>query len=300
MYPLTSILIPAYKPDYFEAALKSAVKQTYPNIEIVICDDCPNDDIKRIVERYTGLYKQIIYHKNVPKKGGLLNYIRCYELSNGFYLKFLNDDDVLSETCVEQLVGGFGANSQNEIGAVTSRRTLINSNGDRLRDRFYSIPLSPIDCEINGRDLIRLLLFTGQNMVGEPSAILFRKNDVKELLPHFMSFHGIIAPGMGDIVLLINLLMDKNLIYLSDSLSFFRIHEKQRQQDPDIRDLVGRSLKDLRRELKRISIYAGRPIMYYHYRPMHSAEWGKKLISYNQLLTLIKTKISRVFNFDLE
>jgi glycosyltransferase involved in cell wall biosynthesis len=296
MNPLTSILIPAYKTDYFETALKSAVKQTYPNIEIIICDDCPSDDIKRIVERYKDLYEHIIYYKNPSKKGGLLNYIQCFKLSNGIYIKFLNDEDVLSETCVEQLVGAYCVNPQKKIGAVASRRTLINSNGERLRDRFFSIPLSPVDCEINGRDLIRLLLFSGQNIVGEPSAVLFRKADVKELFPHFMSFHGFIAPGMGDIVLLINLLMDKNLIYLSDSLSFFRIHEKQRQRDREIRNMVGRSLKDLRRELKRTSIYDGSPIMYYKCRSMHSAEWKKKSLSYNHLFTLIKTKILKLLN----
>lgn len=296
MNPLTSILIPAYKPDYFETALKSAIRQTYPNIEIIICDDCPNDDIKRIVDQYKDSYEHLIYYKNESKKGGLLNYIQCFKLSNGIYIKYLNDDDILSETCVEKLVGAYCANPQKIIGAVASRRTLINSKGERLPDRFFSIPLSPADCEINGRDLIRLLLFTGQNIVGEPSAVLFRKADVKELFPHFMSFHGIVAPGMGDIVLLINLLIGKNLIYLSDSLSFFRIHEKQRQRDREIRNMVGRSLKDLRRELKRTSIYDGGPIMYYKCRSMHSAEWNNKLLSYNHLFTFIKSKMLKLLN----
>ena len=36
-YPLVSILIPTYnRPHYFQLALKSALAQTYPNIEIII------------------------------------------------------------------------------------------------------------------------------------------------------------------------------------------------------------------------------------------------------------------------
>lgn len=37
--PLVSVVIPAFKSVYFEAALASACQQTYPHLEIIIGDD---------------------------------------------------------------------------------------------------------------------------------------------------------------------------------------------------------------------------------------------------------------------
>ena len=46
--PKVSILIPAYnRPHYLELALKSALNQTYENIEIIISDDSTNDEVKQ-------------------------------------------------------------------------------------------------------------------------------------------------------------------------------------------------------------------------------------------------------------
>ena len=39
--PLVSVVIPTYnRPSYLKAALKSAVEQTYQNIEIIVSDNC--------------------------------------------------------------------------------------------------------------------------------------------------------------------------------------------------------------------------------------------------------------------
>ena len=39
MFPLVSVLIPAYNSRHFEQALKSAMSQDYPKMEIIVCDD---------------------------------------------------------------------------------------------------------------------------------------------------------------------------------------------------------------------------------------------------------------------
>jgi len=45
---LVSLLIPACNARYFEAALASAMGQTYRNIEIVVSDDSCRDEISAI------------------------------------------------------------------------------------------------------------------------------------------------------------------------------------------------------------------------------------------------------------
>ena len=49
--PLVSVVIPAYKPTWFEAALLSACQQTYETLEIIVCDDSASTLIASVVER---------------------------------------------------------------------------------------------------------------------------------------------------------------------------------------------------------------------------------------------------------
>ena len=52
-----SICIPAYKATHFKECLTSAIAQTYQTIEIIVSDDCPNDDIRCICEQFNGQLK---------------------------------------------------------------------------------------------------------------------------------------------------------------------------------------------------------------------------------------------------
>ena len=59
---LVSVVITTYKrePQIVERAIRSVVKQTYENIEIIVVDDSPSDylyrdNVKQIVEKYKGI-----------------------------------------------------------------------------------------------------------------------------------------------------------------------------------------------------------------------------------------------------
>lgn len=56
---LVSILIPAYKSDFFEQALLSAMAQDWQNTEIIVCDDSENDSIRIICERLSQAQKSL-------------------------------------------------------------------------------------------------------------------------------------------------------------------------------------------------------------------------------------------------
>ncbi len=64
--PKVSILIPAYnRPHYLKLALKSALNQTYENIEIIISDDSTNDEVKAMqCQPYLKEHECITYVKN--------------------------------------------------------------------------------------------------------------------------------------------------------------------------------------------------------------------------------------------
>jgi glycosyltransferase involved in cell wall biosynthesis len=111
-----SICIPSYKATHFKECLTSAIAQTYKNIEIIVSDDCPNDDIKCICEQFNG---QVRYIRNPnPGGSGRNNINHLCAISRGEYLKFLFDDDILNPFCVHNLVESLDATADEAYPVV--------------------------------------------------------------------------------------------------------------------------------------------------------------------------------------
>ena len=98
MDTLVSVIIPTYKRklDFVSKALQSVLNQTYPNIEIVVIDDSPDDfpyrdDIKNYID---GLKTdKILYIRNEKNLGGSLSRNVGINAAHGDYITFLDDDD---------------------------------------------------------------------------------------------------------------------------------------------------------------------------------------------------------------
>jgi predicted SAM-dependent methyltransferase/glycosyltransferase involved in cell wall biosynthesis len=231
--PLVSVLIPAYRATFFEQALQSAQAQTYTNLEIVVCDDSADQEIAALVQAAAVTDARLRYVRNEPPQGGLGNYLKCFSLANGEFIKFLNDDDVLASDCVEKMLCAFRANPA--VTLVTSRRRRIDEAGRELGDIPATAALSGQDCELEGSSCADALIATQTNFIGEPSTVMFRKLDLAWVQPHFMAFGGMVAVGAGDAAMWLNLLGRGNAYYISKPLSDFRMHVAQRQNEPLIR-----------------------------------------------------------------
>lgn len=225
--PLVTISIPSYKPQYFDAALTSAVNQTYRNLDIVICDDCPDDGIRKIVERYATYDKRIRYLHN-PIRLRRENLAKCLDVAQGEFFRLLCDDDLLDESAVEKMLDCFRNND--DITLVTSRRQRIDERGARLPDIFETLAPVSQDALVDGISLGTALLSSARNFVGEPTTAMFRKAEVAHIRPDYCSVDGQIIDGMNDVAVWINLATRGDTIYLTDTLSSFRCHPEQNQQ----------------------------------------------------------------------
>ena len=80
-----------------EQALKSALAQDYPNLEIIVCDDCSKDRTYEIATKiaadYDGPFK-IILHRNDPNLGIGANFHKAFTLASGEWLFMAAGDDV--------------------------------------------------------------------------------------------------------------------------------------------------------------------------------------------------------------
>lgn len=99
-----SIVIPVYKVEkYIEECLESLRKQTYTNLEIILCDDESPDRCPEICEKYAQVDSrfQVIHKKN----GGAASARNAgLEIATGEYLGFVDSDDVVEKDYIESLV----------------------------------------------------------------------------------------------------------------------------------------------------------------------------------------------------
>ena len=102
--PLISIAMTTYNGEkYIKEQINSLLKQTYKNIEIVICDDKSSDNTVKIIEEFAKEFKQISFYKNEENLGFKKNFEKSITLCKGQYVAFCDQDDFWLEDKVESL-----------------------------------------------------------------------------------------------------------------------------------------------------------------------------------------------------
>lgn len=107
--PLVSITITCYNHEkYIEDCLNSVLKQTYDNIEILICDDCSRDSSwQKLTEMERSLQNRFSYvslKRNPENLGVVKNLNRMLKEARGKYVKGVATDDFLEENAIEDFV----------------------------------------------------------------------------------------------------------------------------------------------------------------------------------------------------
>jgi len=99
-HPLVSVIIPTFnRKDMLKRAVDCALKQDYPNIEVIISDNCSDDGTFEMVRENYGNEKRVIYHRNEKNLGPTMNYnVAFYGLARGEYCMTQSDDDYLIDS----------------------------------------------------------------------------------------------------------------------------------------------------------------------------------------------------------
>lgn len=227
--PLVSIAIPAYNPGFFAASFDSALAQTYGNVEIVICDDSSGPEIEAMVRAREARFP-VRYQRNQPRLRPRGNFTRCFEEARGEFIKLLCDDDLLVPTCIASLLDAF--RHAPDVTLATSRRRRIDAHGHVLPEQPATTPIVAADSVIAGPTLANAMLMAGLNTIGEPSTVMFRKDELLDQAPAYFRFDGADGHGIVDMVTWAALLLKGDAVYRSEALSSFRVHPGQRQHDP--------------------------------------------------------------------
>ncbi|HBR11523.1 MAG TPA: glycosyl transferase family 2 [Chryseobacterium sp.] len=128
-----SILIAHYNNwDYFRECYQSILNQTYQDYEIIIVDDCSTDDsYAKLVELAKQNDKIKLFQNPENKKVGFTKR-RCVEEASGEICGFLDPDDKITETALQEVVEAYQADPN--IIATYSKIKLIDSNSKEIGD----------------------------------------------------------------------------------------------------------------------------------------------------------------------
>jgi glycosyltransferase involved in cell wall biosynthesis len=107
--PLVSILVSNYNYGRFVAdSIKSALDQTYSNIELIVCDDGSTDDSVQVIEEYARRDSRL--HLIRKANGGQASgFNAAFAACRGEIIALLDSDDLFLPHKVERIVADFQA-----------------------------------------------------------------------------------------------------------------------------------------------------------------------------------------------
>lgn len=127
--PLVSIIITSYnRADLISDAIESALAQNYPNLEIILSDNCSTDHTDSVISKYLS-DGRIRYSRNDTNIGMLPNFRKAvYELAKGKFISFISSDDKLTDqNFISEAVGII--NKYENILLVFTRNQARNTEG---------------------------------------------------------------------------------------------------------------------------------------------------------------------------
>lgn len=147
---MISVVVPVYNVEkYIHRCVESILNQTYTDYEIILVDDGSTDQSGYICDLYSEKFSFI---KTLHKVNGGLGYARNtgIEASKGRYITFIDSDDYITETLLEDLVKTAIEKEADTVIAGYSRRT---------GDEIVEIPNSIAGKQFNNDQVISSVLY---------------------------------------------------------------------------------------------------------------------------------------------
>ncbi|MFY3768924.1 hypothetical protein AHYW_004191 [Providencia manganoxydans] len=129
-YPLISVIMPAFNVEpWIEASIDSVIKQSYPNIELIIIDDCSTDNTYSIIENISKEHNIIKYKRNIQNLKICKTLNHGIQMSSGEYIARIDADDI---AYIERIQKQFDFLVENNLDLVGCQMTAIDEYNNIL------------------------------------------------------------------------------------------------------------------------------------------------------------------------
>lgn len=229
IFPLVTICIPVYNGSRFlQQCMESAISQDYPNIEILVLDDCSTDNSMSVIEKYANLHPKIRVCQNLQNTGLVGNWNRCLELAKGEWIQFMFQDDYFTDkdsigkamaellkTACELVI--FDRNYIFEPGVPELKKQYYEDHLLRIKNYYQSEPVV-LDKDFLS-ELFRFHFYV--NFIGEPIVGIFSKN----LVERYGKFDDEFA-GICDFEFWLRICTNQAWLFMPLALVNFRVHQE--------------------------------------------------------------------------
>ena len=135
--PLVSVFLPYYNDaQYLPIAIKSVLKQSYHNWELILCNHASTDNCREIAHSFKD---KRIKHIDMPKNygaGGGLVFKTMLDAAQGKYVKTLCADDCLYSDCLEKMTSFMEENPKVDFAFCDV--TYVDEKGKSLNDSWFT------------------------------------------------------------------------------------------------------------------------------------------------------------------
>lgn len=131
--PLVTIVCLCYNHGKFIVeALDAVLDQTYPNIELIIVDDCSTDNSVEVIEGWRKKHPGIPFLSNKKNLGNTRSFNQALKLAKGDYIIDLAADDFLVGNCVELQLQKFQTSLYPNLGIVYGNIELVDEDNKHI------------------------------------------------------------------------------------------------------------------------------------------------------------------------
>ena len=102
---LLTIAVPTYNgAKTIRDMLDILLPQVNEKVEVLVSDNCSNDETPDIIAEYKAKYPFINCIKNESNVGADGNFLQCMLLAKGEYVMLISDDDIITENAVDKIL----------------------------------------------------------------------------------------------------------------------------------------------------------------------------------------------------
>lgn len=210
-----NIIIPAYNQKmYLKEAIESVLSQDYPNIEIIVADDCSTDGTDEMMRGYINS-KKIKYIRNQINLGaGNNSYNALTNYADGEYVLVLNHDDYLiHDNYISMAVDILDSNPK--LSFVWANSKVMNQDTGEVISTSHKI-----EKVINGVDYFINYATTSYPQINSVLTTIFRRKNA--LCMNCLNENS----KSRDLFLHLKLMLTGDVYFINDHVGVYRKHRE--------------------------------------------------------------------------